>query len=41
MKVYLGGTCNNSNWRNKLITILKVDYFNPVVEDWTPECMKE
>ena len=21
--------------------MLDIDYFNPVVEDWTPECMKE
>ena len=40
-KVFLGGTCNNSRWRNRLIPMLKIDYFNPVVEDWTPECMEE
>jgi hypothetical protein len=40
-KVFLGGTCNNSPWRNKLIEMLEIDYFNPVVDDWTPECMKE
>lgn len=36
-KVFLGGTCNNSTWRNALIELLKIDYFNPVVDDWTPE----
>ena len=41
MKVFLGGTCNNSKWREEVISQLKIDYFNPVVEDWTPECMKE
>lgn len=41
MKVFLGGTCNNSNWRNSLINLLKIDYFNPVVDDWTPDCMAE
>jgi len=41
VKVFLGGTCNESNWRNRIITMLEVNYFNPVVEDWTPECMKE
>lgn len=41
MKVFLGGTCNGSNWRNRIITMLEVDYFNPVVEDWTPSCMEE
>lgn len=40
-KVFLGGTCNGSLWRNALITDLKIDYFNPVVDDWTPECMAE
>jgi len=40
-KVFLGGTCNNSTWREELIPQLKIDYFNPVVEDWTPECMDE
>lgn len=41
-KVFLGGTCNESKWRNALIHELKdVDYFNPVVEDWTEECMAE
>lgn len=38
MKVFLGGTCNGSKWREELIPMLKIDYFNPVVEDWTPEC---
>ena len=40
-KVFLGGTCNESTWRNDLIPQLKIDYFNPVVEDWTPECQAE
>ena len=41
MKVFLGGACNDSNWRNTLINLLKIDYFNPVVDDWTPDCMAE
>jgi hypothetical protein len=40
MKVFLGGTCNESKWREELIKTLKIDYFNPVVEDWTPECQE-
>jgi len=40
-KVFLGGTCNESDWREYLISKLKIAYFNPVVEDWTPECMVE
>lgn len=39
--VFLGGTCNGSTWRDKLIKDLEINYFNPVVEDWTPECMEE
>ena len=38
---FLGGTCNNSTWREKLIPMLTIDYFNPVVDDWTPDCMAE
>jgi len=40
-KVFLGGTCNESTWRDDLISMLKIDYFNPVVDDWTPDCMEE
>lgn len=40
-KVFLGGTCNESTWRDDLIKELTIDYFNPVVEDWTPDCMAE
>ena len=41
IKVFLGGTCNGSTWRDELIPKLEIDYFNPVVEDWTPECQAE
>lgn len=43
VKVFLGGTCNESTWRDELISLFspRVDYFNPVVPDWTPECMTE
>jgi len=40
-KVFLGGTCNESGWRKTLITWLTIDYFNPVVDDWTTDCMSE
>lgn len=40
-KVFLGGTCNNSKWRDKLIEKLEIEYFNPVVDNWTPECQEE
>ena len=38
MKVFLGGTCNGSTWRDQLEPLLQLDYFNPVVPEWTPEC---
>lgn len=38
-KIFLGGTCAETTWRNELIDKLNgVSYFNPVVEDWTAEC---
>ena len=43
-KIFLGGTCAETNWRDKLIPFLEeenIDYFNPVVKDWTPECQAE
>ena len=40
-KVFLGGTCAGSIWRDKLIPMLHINYFNPVVPDWTEECMAE
>lgn len=40
-KVFLGGTCNNSTWREKLIPFLKIDFFNPILEVWTDEAYKE
>lgn len=39
-KVFLGGTCNNSQWRDKMEQYLTgdgLDYFNPVVDDWDEE----
>jgi len=36
-KVFLGGTCNDSKWRDILSPKLTIDYFNPVVDDWTEE----
>jgi len=40
-KIFLGGTCNESTWRDDLIKDLKLDYFNPVVDDWTEEDYQE
>lgn len=39
-KVFLGGTCNGLNWRNDIMPKLQLDYFNPVVEDRTEDCIK-
>ena len=36
-KVFLGGTCNDSTWRDTFVKYLEVDWFNPVVDDWTEE----
>lgn len=40
-KVFLGGTCNGSTWRQTLKSLLTIHYFDPVVDDWTPECQVE
>ena len=40
-KVFLGGTCNESTWRDQIISMLNIGYFNPVVDDWTEDCMTE
>ena len=35
VRTFLGGTCNNATWRDELIPLLTIDYFNPVVATWT------
>lgn len=40
MKIFLGGTCNGSLWREWLTPKLTRDYFNPVVSDWNEEAIK-
>lgn len=40
-KVFLGGTWNGDTWRDELIPMLKIPYFNPVVEDWNEESRAE
>lgn len=37
-KVFLGGTWSGSTWRDYVSKNLTVDYFNPVVDNWTSEC---
>lgn len=41
MKVFLGGTANNSNWRNYIIENIKMDYFDPIVENWDEEAKQQ
>jgi len=44
MKIFLGGTCNNSKWRNDLIPLLtenNIDYFNPVVDNWNKKAQQK
>ena len=41
VKIFLGGTCGSSTWREELIPQLdseRIETFNPVVPNWTPEC---
>lgn len=40
-KVFLGGTCNDSLWRDDFIRKLKFKYYNPVGEEWTEKMKKE
>lgn len=40
LKVFLGGTCSNSTWREELINKLNqehIETFNPIVKEWTKE----
>ncbi|MDD5649271.1 MAG: nucleoside 2-deoxyribosyltransferase domain-containing protein [Candidatus Nanoarchaeia archaeon] len=42
MEVFLGGTtAEGTNWREKLIPMLEIDYFNPIVDDWNDEAYKK
>ena len=41
MRIFLGGTCADTTWREEFIEEIEgsgIEYFNPVVKDWTPEC---
>jgi len=37
MKAFLGGTCSGYKWRDDLIPLLKCDYYNPIVKNWSEE----
>ncbi len=40
-EVFLGGTTNKTNWREELIPLLDINYFNPVVTDWNEEAQQK
>lgn len=35
MKVFLGGTCSGWKWRDVLQPLLKCEYYNPIVKNWS------
>ena len=37
IKVFLGGTCAGSDWRDRIIPLLGIDYVNPVTSNRTME----
>lgn len=42
-RIFLGGTCAGSKWRDGLMPILDnkgIEYFNPVVEKWDDEAQQ-
>ena len=43
MRVFLGGTWNDSMWRDIIISLtshLNIQYFNPIVDDWDEEAQQ-
>lgn len=45
MKVFLGGSCNGSKWRDVFLNDekskkLDIEYFDPVVKDWNKEAQE-
>ncbi len=40
-KIFLGGTYGKTDWRSNLMGMVQVPHFNPIVEDWTPECREK
>lgn len=41
LRVFLGGTVNESTWRSRLIPMLNCEVYDPVVPDWKPEHQAE
>ena len=40
-KVFLGGTCNGSHWREALRPLLHMDVYDPQADDWTEDQYEE
>lgn len=40
-KVFLGGTCNGSDWRAIIKDKLKINFFDPVVDNWDDQARQE
>lgn len=36
-EIFLGGTCAGPDYRKYIIPRLKIDYFNPVTDDWNED----
>lgn len=39
--VFLGGTCNSSTWRDKLVPMLSVESYNPISSSWSMETQQQ
>ncbi len=37
---FLGGTWSQTTWRQRIISLINIDYFDPIVDVWTPECQQ-
>jgi len=42
MRIFLGGTCAGSEWRDRFVKLLDddIEYFNPVVDNWTEKAQR-
>ncbi|MDD3172119.1 MAG: nucleoside 2-deoxyribosyltransferase domain-containing protein [Herbinix sp.] len=38
--VFLGGTANPPDYRDSIIPMLKINFFNPIVDDWNEEAQR-
>ena len=44
VKVFLGGSCNPTKWRNEIAIPIfnknKISFYNPQVEEWNPDLVE-